>query len=117
MAASFVDLDEESIQLLPPEAPDGHVVFRKAKISADALGNKRVEFQFESPLLKERLQVTEKAVGSLYAAERIARACYLKFEEGWSKKQVLDFRQDCYDRLRQLQASKSASAAASAAAE
>eukprot|EP00439_Symbiodinium_sp_Y106_P023926 s4526_g2.t3 len=39
------------------------------------------------------------AGGSRTAAAVIARSCYVKFEEGWTKDRVRDFRNQCYAKL------------------
>jgi len=52
---------------------------------------------------KVNFQTTRNgACGSKYAARRIARACYLKFECGESKESVLEFRSACYSRLQDV---------------
>ncbi|CAE8680732.1 unnamed protein product [Polarella glacialis] len=46
------------------------------------------------------------SVGSLYAAYRIARACFLRLESGESKEQALEFRNEVYSRLKGFCAAK-----------
>lgn len=44
-----------------------------------------------------RFQTTVRAVGGHYeTAQRYARLCYAKFEEGWTKEQVQEFRANLY---------------------
>mmetsp|Transcript_17357 Transcript_17357/g.40474 ORF Transcript_17357/g.40474 Transcript_17357/m.40474 type:complete len:286 (+) Transcript_17357:100-957(+) len=96
-----LDCDEACLEVLPPDAPEGHSSFKAVKAGKDPLGNPRASFS--APTTKERLQTTKKACGnSLYLMERVARACYIKFEEGLTKEAVLKWRDELYEKLRQI---------------
>jgi len=93
-------LDAVTLAALPLDAPVGHEAFRKCRRSVDSSGNNLIHFHYTNGGVKARYQVTELAAGSLYAAARIARACYCKCEEGHSKEGVLEFRKECYIKLK-----------------
>lgn len=57
-----------------------------------------MHFSYSNGPMKVAFQTTVRASGSRYAAERIARACYMKFEQGGTKGEVLQFRADSYTR-------------------
>lgn len=78
------------------DAPPGHVAHERVRYNGSHK-NPYVKFIFEGT----PFQTTVAACGSRHAAEVIARACYLKFEQGWSKEQVLKFRAECYAHSRQ----------------
>lgn len=84
------DVDES---LLPKDAPEGHVAHTMIK----------TQMHHHHPLVSFRygeihFQTTLAAAGSRRAAEVIARACWLRFEAGWEKQDVLKFRCECYQR-------------------
>eukprot|EP00435_Cladocopium_sp_Y103_P032827 s2628_g8.t1 len=71
---------DESV--LPPDAPPGHEAHQKARAA------------------RTPIQTTVNAAGgSTSAALRIARALYVKLEEGMAKEAALAFRKDCYEKL------------------
>ncbi|CAE8632451.1 unnamed protein product [Polarella glacialis] len=73
--------------VLPEDAPVGHAAHQMVRYAASA--HARCDE-------KIRFQTTLAAAGSQEACEVIARACYMKFEEGLSKEEVLAFRAECY---------------------
>lgn len=86
------------------DAPPGHEAHTKIR----CLSNKCWGFFYGS----DRLQVTKyRCGGSEKECARIARLCYVKFAEGWTKEQVLGFRQEQYERF-DTPAPNAASAAA-----
>jgi len=103
---------------LPEDAPPEHISHQKIKYEG---AHCRVVFYWAASTgPKIPFQVTVNAAGTRDNAEVIARACYVKFEEGLTKEQVQAFRKDCYDRLKSPKTSTSApsfSRAASAVAE
>jgi len=114
-AGGVRDLDEASIARLPPDAPEGHASFKNGviKCTTDSGGGVLLWFWIPS-LTKVRFQVTARAAGdSIYAAERIARACYVKFEEGLDKEEVLKIRKEWYDALAPAKPPKQPSASSS----
>eukprot|EP00428_Durinskia_dybowskii_P026596 CAMPEP_0170236252 /NCGR_PEP_ID=MMETSP0116_2-20130129/17871_1 /TAXON_ID=400756 /ORGANISM="Durinskia baltica, Strain CSIRO CS-38" /LENGTH=652 /DNA_ID=CAMNT_0010487045 /DNA_START=84 /DNA_END=2042 /DNA_ORIENTATION=+ len=56
-------------------------------------------------------QTTMGAAGGILEAERIARLCWLKFAKGWSKDQVIAFRNDLYKKRKLSEAAVPAPAA------
>jgi hypothetical protein len=74
----------ETLAALPLDAPGESAAFAKARMEHDKFGNRIVRVMFTASCKKtEQIQVTEKAAGdNLYAAFRIARACYVKLEAG-----------------------------------
>mmetsp|Transcript_89562 Transcript_89562/g.159004 ORF Transcript_89562/g.159004 Transcript_89562/m.159004 type:complete len:169 (-) Transcript_89562:181-687(-) len=73
---------------LEEDAPAGHVAHSKVKFSPHNQGH-LFHFNFE----KQHFQVTlGKACNSQHHAERIARLCYLRFEAGDSKDEVVKYR-------------------------
>jgi len=90
--------DEIPVSLLPEDAPLNHISRRDVKY--DPRENSLFHFRFKSAGKRIPFQVTVFACGgSKNAAEVIARACYMKFEQGWSKTDVTRFRGECYARL------------------
>lgn len=85
---------------LPEDAPPWHEAHRHVKYNGTH-ANPLVYFRFYRAGHSTRFQTTVAAAGSRHAAEVIARACWMKFEEGLSKSDVLGFRNECYARLRQ----------------
>jgi len=82
---------------LPEDAPEGHDAYEKVKhdpiknraIMQAPCGGKRIAFQ-------TTLSYCFESVDALMV---IARACYIKFLEGKTKEEVVDFRNQCYERL------------------
>jgi hypothetical protein len=87
-------LDADVLAVLPADAPAGHAAFEKIqKVSFDSSGHALVTFT--RPDMRGHFQVTQRSTANnLYAAFRIARACYVKFEEGLHKSVVLAFRNE-----------------------
>jgi len=79
---------------LPEDAPRGHRAHAECKIK----DSRRIYFHYHRGGLRIPFHVTA-CCGSRHAAEVIARACYMKFEQGWQKADVLVFRNMCYARL------------------
>eukprot|EP00930_Biecheleria_cincta_P056624 TRINITY_DN42702_c0_g1_i1.p1 TRINITY_DN42702_c0_g1~~TRINITY_DN42702_c0_g1_i1.p1 ORF type:complete len:735 (-),score=145.17 TRINITY_DN42702_c0_g1_i1:145-2349(-) len=90
--------DESSF--LPEDAPRGHKAHGQISF-AGARTDPYVHFRFKTSGQEVFFQTTVNAAGSRHAAEVIARACWMKFEQGWTKPDVLDFRNSCYKRSRQ----------------
>jgi len=87
---------------LPEDAPRGHRAHAECKIKHSGDGSPQIYFHYQRGGSKIPFQTTFFACGgSRHAAETIARACYLKFEQGWQKADVLAFRKQCYARLAQ----------------
>ncbi len=87
--------------VLPAEAPAGHECWTKVKYNANVpwpLAN----FKFERGTEKITFQTTLGACGSPEVCERVARACYLKFEEGATIDKVKQYRKTIYDQLKEL---------------
>lgn len=75
------------------DAPPGHEAHGKVKYTNS---NRSWVFYYGT----ERFQITERAAGgSGEECARIARLCYMKFEEGWTKEQVLVFRNEQCERF------------------
>jgi len=103
-----VDDEEGMEEYLPPDAPDYSMAHDKTKTCEV---QKRAHFNITLPD-KTRIpfQTTWSACfGSANAALVIARACYVKFEEGQTKDEVILFRKECYDRLMEWRANKPSS--------
>ncbi|CAE8658067.1 unnamed protein product, partial [Polarella glacialis] len=81
--------------VLPEDAPVGHAAHQMVRYAASAHAPSAV-FQYWRCDEKIRFQTTLAAAGSQEACEVIARACYMKFEQGLSKEEVLAFRAECY---------------------
>jgi len=79
---------------LPEDAPEGHVAHSKVKANMHR-PHPFVSFRYRDI----PFQTTIAAAGSRHTAEAIARACWLKFEAGWEKKDVQRFRDECYRRI------------------
>ena len=98
-------LGADVLALLPGDPPGDHVCWAKVRQGIDAGGNLRAHFSqaFASTgHVKVALQVTAKtAGGNLYAAFRIARHSYLKFEEGMDKDEVIANRNELCSKLPQ----------------
>eukprot|EP00928_Gymnodinium_smaydae_P061675 TRINITY_DN45709_c0_g1_i1.p1 TRINITY_DN45709_c0_g1~~TRINITY_DN45709_c0_g1_i1.p1 ORF type:complete len:652 (-),score=115.60 TRINITY_DN45709_c0_g1_i1:318-2273(-) len=88
---------EAAIQAeLPVDAPAGHKAHEKVYLeSSSNRGQSIVRFNYK----KERVSVSIKSAGSEANAFVIARACYVRCEQGDSKEKVLQFRQECFDRI------------------
>jgi len=95
---------------LPEDAPRGHRAHVDCKLKTCGDGSAFIYFQYRRGGSKIPFQTTVFACGgSRLAAEIISRACYLKFEQGWQKADVLAFRKQCYARLAQCRPITSAS--------
>ncbi|CAE8595411.1 unnamed protein product [Polarella glacialis] len=82
--------------VLPEDAPVGHVAHQMVRYAASSHAPSAV-FQYRPDRWEViRFQTTLAAAGSQEACEVIARACYMKFEEGLRKEEVLAFRAECY---------------------
>jgi len=91
--------DSALFSFLPDDAPHGHVAHSKARYNGHHK-NPLVSFRWKSTGQDVPFQTTVAAAGSCQAAEVIARACWMKFEQGWLKAEVLKFRDECYSKLR-----------------
>jgi hypothetical protein len=80
--------------LLPADAPEGHIAHSKARYNGTH-ANPLVGFRYDGVAF----QTTVAAAGSRYAAEVIARACWMRFEQGETKEAILRFRNECYERV------------------
>mmetsp|Transcript_10222 Transcript_10222/g.28555 ORF Transcript_10222/g.28555 Transcript_10222/m.28555 type:complete len:908 (-) Transcript_10222:94-2817(-) len=77
----------------PEDAPEGHAAHVKVRAK-----NGVVSFKFESAEGEVHFQTTMRACGSSLAdAERICRLCFVKFEEGLTKEEVLRYRNRLYE--------------------
>jgi len=92
-------LSAEVIAALPPDAPKGHESYKKV-IFRETQGI--AVFQYAGSDGRINFQTTVAACGSIYAAQRIARSCYLRFENNETKPEILEFRASCYSRLQEL---------------
>lgn len=88
------------LKALPPDAPKGHESFQKVRWREQ---QGIAVFQYpDATGVKVNFQTTRNAsCGSQYAASRIARACYLRFEQKQSKDTILEFRATCYSRMQE----------------
>lgn len=97
-------LDADALAVLPPDAPSDHEAW-KIILSAwghDSNGNNLFAWRMNDGGMRHHFQVTVGASsGNVYAAGRIARACYLKFEAGQEKQEVMEFRKECYAKLKE----------------
>lgn len=89
---------ESDVKGLPEDAPRGHPAHHAVKYQSakkvfsfqwQGAGGSRIPFQTTVPAARN----------SRLAAEVIARACYMKFEQGWTKDKILEWRNQCYSRL------------------
>lgn len=87
-------LDHQGSSFLPQDAPRGHIAH--SKIGWTSSGGGRASFKFKGT----PFQTTAFAAGSQHAAEVIARACWMKFEQGYEKPDVIVFRNKCYAHLK-----------------
>lgn len=82
---------------LPEDAPQGHAAYQQVRFDPVS---KRALFNMVVDGKKTTFQTTQQAAGgSEKAAEVIARACFVKHQEGKSKDEVTAFRNECYARL------------------
>lgn len=97
-ADAAVEPDPEDVKGLPEDAPRGHPAHHAVKYQSakkvfsfqwQGAGGSRIPFQTTVPAARN----------SRLAAEVIARACYMKFEQGWTKDKILEWRNQCYSRL------------------
>lgn len=89
--AEHAEIDESQ---LPEDAPQGHVAHVRVRYNGTHT-NPLVSFRYDGM----PFQTTVTAAGSRRAAEVIARACWLRFEQGQHKEAVLRYRNDCYARV------------------
>mmetsp|Transcript_119522 Transcript_119522/g.283796 ORF Transcript_119522/g.283796 Transcript_119522/m.283796 type:complete len:672 (-) Transcript_119522:141-2156(-) len=83
--------------LLPEDAPKRHLAHSVVKYAA---GKKAFCFRWQAAGQSIHFQTTVPAAGgSATAAAVIARSCYVKFEQGWTKDRVREFRNQCYAKL------------------
>eukprot|EP00928_Gymnodinium_smaydae_P027027 TRINITY_DN21035_c0_g1_i1.p1 TRINITY_DN21035_c0_g1~~TRINITY_DN21035_c0_g1_i1.p1 ORF type:complete len:475 (-),score=75.92 TRINITY_DN21035_c0_g1_i1:78-1502(-) len=93
------DAAQTSTLDLPQDAPPGHVAHERVKYSG-TIKAPLASFTFERGGQKIRFQTTLAAAGSKEACLVIARACFMKFEEGLDKEAVLEFRACCYSKAK-----------------
>jgi len=87
---------------LPEDAPRGHRAHAECKKRTPSDRSTQICFNYQRGGSRIPFQTSVFACGgSCHAAEVIARACYLKFEQGWQKADVFVFRKQCYARLAQ----------------
>eukprot|EP00443_Scrippsiella_acuminata_P030815 CAMPEP_0115338442 /NCGR_PEP_ID=MMETSP0270-20121206/90073_1 /TAXON_ID=71861 /ORGANISM="Scrippsiella trochoidea, Strain CCMP3099" /LENGTH=401 /DNA_ID=CAMNT_0002759745 /DNA_START=33 /DNA_END=1235 /DNA_ORIENTATION=+ len=97
-------IPEELEAVLPPDAPPNHrahiaVTFTFGTASS---GGQRCSFTVPGMPSRVRFQTTVTASGgSVAAAMRLARACYVLLEEGQPKDDVLQFRTSVYEKIKQ----------------
>jgi len=90
----------QQLQVLPTDAPPGHKAHKMVCYSAS---NRRAAFEDIFDGVPIRIQTTlSGCAGSPDACARVARACYLKCEEGYSREEVLEFRSECYTKLQSV---------------
>jgi len=87
--------------VLPPDAPVGHEAWKKV-IFQNRNKWPLAGFQFGTGQDKVWFQTTIGACGTQELTERVARACYVQFENGLSMEEVKAFRKDCYDKLKDV---------------
>jgi len=87
-------LPDAVLAALPKDAPAGHRAFQKVKFS-----NNRCSLAFKRGARIVRVYTTVAECGSRQAAERVARALWMKFESGATGEEVLRFREKCYAKL------------------
>lgn len=94
--------------LLPADAPAEHECWTKVKLQ-DVNKWPLCRFTIGTGAEKVVFQTTQRACGgSPEITERVARACYIKFEEGSTVEQVKEFRQGLYEKLKELRGKPSA---------
>ncbi|CAK0882329.1 unnamed protein product, partial [Prorocentrum cordatum] len=85
------------LDALPQDAPDGHEAWEQVRFQRASGAS---VFRYRRGDDDIRFQVTKKkAGGSEFAAQRLARACYVRFGEGLSKAAVLGWRDEVYARI------------------
>merc|ERR1740123_2359947 len=91
--------DRGVLPFLPEDAPPGHLCYTKVQFN---MRHKQplCSFTYGSGADKVAFQCTLGKCVSRYGTEHVARACYMRFEAGASKDEVLLFRADCYERLK-----------------
>ncbi|CAL1133450.1 unnamed protein product [Cladocopium goreaui] len=77
---------------LPPDAPPGHLAHQRVRFDRST---ERAAFSYHGI----HFQTTTHKSGSQEAAEVLARACWMEFEKGKVKADVLLFRDEWYERL------------------
>jgi len=97
-----LELDAEAVDaVLPKEPASEHEAWTKVRLSNSAKWP-LVCFKYGSGPSKIYFQTTVAACGSQELAERIGRACFLKFEAGATVDEALQFRKELYDKLKEL---------------
>lgn len=81
------------LDLLPEDAPAGHEAWERVRLCRS---NEVSMFRYTLGDTDIHFQVTEKKVGSALAAQRLARSCYMRFEAGQSKDDILAWRNEVY---------------------
>jgi len=94
-------VSRELLDALPQDAPRGHAAWYKCVLKEDSCGKPLIKLNLpKKDGRTEAMQITLGAVsGFCYAAFRIARAMYVKYEAGVVKNEVLDFRTECLAKL------------------
>ncbi|CAE7872814.1 unnamed protein product, partial [Symbiodinium microadriaticum] len=81
----------DKYELLPADAPAGHIAHKRVRF--DAKDGNRAMFRFKG----QHFQTCTTKAGTRHAAEVIARACWMRFEDGEDKDAVTAFRNRCYE--------------------
>jgi len=83
------------------DAPPGHKAWEKVKAKTQSNGYGLCRFEFlRADGTKEQFQTTVRACGNnVEECTRVARLCYVKFDEGWSLEQVKEYRDRLYDEV------------------
>jgi len=90
---------DDLLQVLPPEPPEGHPAHVRVHEKPKSW---RFRFMFTNASKKRAwMQVScGDTFGSRFAAERIAKACFVRLAGGAPKEEVLEFRDSCFESLR-----------------
>lgn len=87
------------LAVLPPDAPAGHKAHQRVKYVASAHPYAGFEWKFDG--IRVQLQASVHSCHSRYAALRLARAMWMKLAKGTEKEDVLQFRQQIYNKIEQ----------------
>merc|ERR1719409_2251647 len=100
LAASLPDkAPPEHLALLPDDAPPGHEAHKKVHYST-TVERPLARFKIvQKDGTKTCFQTTLGQSRSREACEILARVCYMKFEAGATKEEVLQFRNGLYEQL------------------
>jgi len=97
-AAGADAIDPAILAVLPDDAPPGHEAYEQIRWKDNA------KWPFATFVFNgQRFQVSLGPVVGLRSKEaccRIARACYLMFDDGFSVDDVKAYRKECYDRIK-----------------